>query len=99
MQTSSANQKILVWGDSLSAAYGIAIEEGWVHLITTALDESTEVINGSISGETTQGGLTRLPQALSTHQPDLVLIELGANDGLRGLAPTLNKNPRGKPSR
>ena len=60
------------------------LEQGWVALWANSLDESTEVINASISGETTTGGLTRLPTLLAKHQPILVVIELGGNDGLRG---------------
>lgn len=75
---------LLIWGDSLSAAYGMPIEKGWVQLLQHEL-AALKIINGSISGETTQGGLNRLPAALKTHKPDIVLIELGANDGLRGL--------------
>ena len=71
-------------GDSISAAYGMDLEQGWVALWANSLDESTEVINASISGETTTGGLTRLPTLLAKHQPILVVIELGGNDGLRG---------------
>ncbi len=77
---------MLVWGDSLSAAYGIPLEQGWVSLLGKRLEDTHTVINGSISGETTAGGLTRLPAALKLHQPDYVLLELGANDGLRGLS-------------
>ena len=88
----SAKQKILVWGDSLSAAYGIPIEKGWVNLMQEELGDDVEIINGSISGETTQGGLTRLPIALKTHNPDFVILELGANDGLRGIAPSVTKS-------
>ncbi|MCK5918455.1 MAG: arylesterase [Cocleimonas sp.] len=76
---------LLVWGDSLSAAYGIPVEKGWVSLFQQKY-KNIKVINGSISGETTQGGLTRLPNALALHKPNIVLIELGANDGLRGLS-------------
>lgn len=79
---------ILVFGDSLSAAYGIPRERGWVALLQQQLDQRSlkrEVINASTSGETTSGGLARLRQLLNQHQPDLVLIQLGANDGLRGL--------------
>ncbi len=83
----SAKEKILIWGDSLSAAYGIPVESGWVSLLKKELGNKATVVNGSISGETTQGGLTRLPKALKMHQPDIVLIELGANDGLRGFPP------------
>lgn len=88
----NASQKILVWGDSLSSAYGIPVEKGWVNLMRKELGTGVEIINGSISGETTRGGLTRLPMALKTHQPDYVLLELGANDGLRGLPPKVTKN-------
>ncbi len=80
---------VLVWGDSLSAAYGIPVESGWVNLLQTKLGSHFKVVNGSISGETTVGGLTRLPDALALHKPDYVLLELGANDGLRGLSPTV----------
>jgi acyl-CoA thioesterase-1 len=77
-----------VWGDSLSAALGIPIESGWVQLLQQRLRQQGypyAVINGSVSGETTAGGLARLPAALARHRPQLVLIELGGNDGLRGL--------------
>ena len=77
---------ILVMGDSLSAGYGIKVEEGWVHLLQQELTkkQQAKVINASVSGETTSGGLTRLPAVLSQHKPDIVIIELGGNDGLRG---------------
>ncbi|MFG1496808.1 arylesterase [Saccharospirillum sp. HFRX-1] len=78
---------LLVMGDSLSAGYGIDPEDGWVSLLAQRLDQqdaSHQVINASISGETSRGGLDRLPALLEQHQPDLVLLELGANDGLRG---------------
>ena len=87
----SANQKVLVWGDSLSAAYGISVEKGWVNLMKVKLGDKVNITNGSISGETTQGGLTRLPSALKKNSPDIVVLELGANDGLRGLPPTVTK--------
>lgn len=77
--------KILVWGDSLSAAYGIPVDKGWVNLLQQKLQNNAVINNSSISGETTAGGLTRLPAALQTYQPDYVLLELGANDGLRGI--------------
>lgn len=80
---------VLVWGDSLSAAYGIPVEKGWVSLLQAKYEGELEVVNGSISGETTQGGLTRLPEALETHKPRLLVLELGANDGLRGFKPTV----------
>jgi acyl-CoA thioesterase-1 len=82
---------LLVWGDSLSAAYGIPVEKGWVNLLKTQLGSSYKVENGSISGETTAGGLSRLPKALSEIKPDYVLFELGANDGLRGINPAVTR--------
>ncbi|WP_132978081.1 arylesterase [Thiobaca trueperi] len=78
---------ILVLGDSLSAGYGIAREAGWVWLLDERLQQrglAYQVVNASVSGETTAGGLTRLPSLLAQHRPDLLIIELGANDGLRG---------------
>ena len=75
-------------GDSLSAAYGIPLESGWVRLLQQRLRQQGyphRVINGSVSGETTAGGLARLPASLRRHKPEIVLIELGGNDGLRGL--------------
>ncbi len=75
---------ILVFGDSLSAAYGIPRESGWVSLLQQQLPQH-RVVNASVSGETTAGGLTRLPNILAAHRPHLTIIELGANDGLRGL--------------
>ncbi len=88
---SYATTKILVWGDSLSAAYGIPVEKGWVSLMSAELGEEFIVTNGSISGETTQGGRTRFPQALKSHTPNYVLLQLGANDGLRGILPNVTK--------
>ena len=82
------NQKILVLGDSISAAYGIQREEGWVTLLQERLDESgrgARVVNASTSGWTTSDGLAWLPMLLDHHRPDIVIIELGGNDGLRGL--------------
>ena len=79
---------ILVFGDSLSAAYGIRPEQGWVTLLTQRLQTQGygyEVVNASVSGETSSGGLERLPRALQLHTPAIVILELGANDGLRGL--------------
>jgi acyl-CoA thioesterase-1 len=78
---------ILVLGDSISAAYGIQREEGWVALLDKRLEAKQfawQVVNASVSGETTSGGLARLPAALATHDPEVVVIELGGNDGLRG---------------
>ncbi|WP_404298490.1 arylesterase [Halomonas sp.] len=78
---------LLVMGDSLSAAYGIEQQEGWVSLLESRLDGKAHIINASISGETSSGGASRLPDLLGQHQPDIVLLELGGNDGLRGLPP------------
>ena len=80
--------RLLVFGDSLSAAYGMREEEGWVTLLQAKLRDRQfpyRVINGSVSGETSTGGLARLPAMLDNYQPDIVLLELGGNDGLRGL--------------
>jgi acyl-CoA thioesterase-1 len=79
---------ILVVGDSLSAAYGIALEEGWVALLERRLHAQGyghRVVNASVSGETSRGAAVRLPQLLSRHDPAVVVIEIGGNDGLRGL--------------
>ncbi len=79
---------ILVLGDSLSAGYGISTSSGWVALLQRRLEQQgypQRVVNASISGDTTSGGLAHLPQALAQHRPQLVILELGANDGLRGL--------------
>ncbi|MEP6548611.1 MAG: arylesterase [Gammaproteobacteria bacterium] len=80
---------ILVFGDSISAGYGLArVEQGWVALLQTRLrtqEYGYQVVNASVSGETTAGGLARLPRALSLHQPKIVILELGGNDGLRAL--------------
>ena len=78
---------ILVMGDSLSDAYRLPKESGWVALLADALAPEVEVINASISGETSAGGLTRLPSLLKVHEPDVVIIVLGGNDGLRALHP------------
>jgi len=86
----SSAATLLVLGDSLSAAYGIPREQGWVALLDQRLQQqgyNVTVVNASISGETTQGGLSRLPALLQQHQPDIVVLELGANDGLRGTFP------------
>lgn len=79
---------ILVLGDSLSAAYGMARAEGWVGLLEQRLERSNcryRIVNASISGETTAGALNRLPELLERHRPAVVIIELGGNDGLRGI--------------
>ncbi|GGW62514.1 arylesterase [Alishewanella tabrizica] len=83
-------QKLMILGDSLSAAYGLQESQGWPALL--AKKTELTLINASISGETTSGGLARLPALLKQHQPDWVLIELGGNDGLRGFNPTLIEN-------
>lgn len=75
-------QKLLILGDSLSAAYGMNYEQGWPHLLQQ--NSKWQLINASISGETTAGAAARLPALLQQYQPDVVLIELGGNDGLRG---------------
>lgn len=86
---SSEERTLLVVGDSLSAAYGIESGAGWVSLLEKRLsqtDANWQVKNASISGETTGGALDRLPELLTRHQPDLIIIELGGNDGLRGFS-------------
>ncbi len=86
--TATAAPVILVMGDSLSASHGIDQHQGWVNLLAARLQREGfphHVVNTSISGETTAGGLSRLGPALARHQPATVIIELGANDGLRGL--------------
>jgi acyl-CoA thioesterase I len=84
---------ILVFGDSISAAYGLEVEQGWVRLLQQKLDKTAPgkhmVVNGSLSGETTSGGKARLPALLKKHKPDVVILELGGNDGLRGQPPAL----------
>lgn len=84
---------IMIVGDSLSAGYGIQPQQGWVHLLQKRLDQQYpkqhKVVNASVSGETTSGALARLPKLLQTHRPDVVVIELGGNDGLRGQPPQM----------
>lgn len=86
-------KSILVMGDSLSAGYGIDPQQGWVHRLQSRLDQSQpgqhQVINASVSGETSSGGLARLPKLLTTYRPDVVILELGGNDGLRGQPPAI----------
>src|SRR6185436_20210435 len=86
---SAANGKtLLVYGDSLSAAYGMNAQRGWVALLEERLKRERpdySVVNASISGETSAGGLARISKALAQHKPVIVILELGANDGLRGL--------------
>ena len=78
----------MVFGDSLSAGYGIGIEQGWVSLLRArleGLDAAHEVVNASISGDTTEGGRSRIAAALARYRPTVVVVELGGNDGLRGI--------------
>jgi acyl-CoA thioesterase-1 len=88
-EVSARAPTILVFGDSLSAGYGLAhVESGWVELLRAKLKSEGygyQVVNASVSGETTAGGLARLPRALSLHHPQIVILELGGNDGLRAL--------------
>jgi acyl-CoA thioesterase-1 len=95
MSMTATAKSIVVLGDSISAGYGIEVSQGWVALLQKKLDEKGGgyiVHNESISGDTTAGGLARIDRALSLHKPDIVIIELGANDGLRGLPPKLIKS-------
>ncbi|WP_063939164.1 arylesterase [Bordetella trematum] len=88
-QTAPAPAVLLVVGDSLSAEYGLKRGSGWVALLTQRLSEqypNYQVVNASISGDTTSGGKSRLPSLLTRHQPQIVLLELGSNDALRGLS-------------
>ena len=84
--TAAGPTTILVMGDSLSAGYGIDIEQGWVNLLEKELTKkhAIQIISASVSGETSSGGNTRLPALLAEHTPDIVILELGGNDGLRG---------------
>ncbi|QUM75709.1 arylesterase [Moritella sp. 24] len=91
----TANHKILLLGDSLSASYGMTQKEGWVTLLNQQLSKQNapyNIINASISGETTAGGLSRLPGILAKQSIDALIIELGGNDGLRGFPPKLIKS-------
>lgn len=87
-QTNSGKSPaVVVLGDSISAGYGIQIEQGWVNLFNQKLQRQElawRTVNASVSGETTSGGLARLPRVLADHQPGIVIVELGGNDGLRG---------------
>lgn len=79
---------ILIVGDSLSAGFGMDLEQSWPRLLQNRLDDNGHryrVVNSSVTGDTTQGGLTRLPRLLSKYRPEVVIIELGGNDGLRGI--------------
>ncbi|MGA9574771.1 MAG: arylesterase [Lysobacterales bacterium] len=85
---------MLILGDSLSAGYGMQREMSWVSLLETRLSKdgySYQILNSSISGDTSQGGLTRLPRLLDRYKPQIVIIELGANDGLRGIDPNVTR--------
>jgi acyl-CoA thioesterase-1 len=87
-QVFAANPKILIFGDSLSAAYGLPQQQGWASLLQKKLNEQQyryDVVNASVSGETTSGGLSRLNTAIAETQAAIIILELGANDGLRGL--------------
>jgi acyl-CoA thioesterase I len=91
-----ASPTLLVVGDSLSAGYGVTTDRRWVTLLTQRMLQrcpGSEVINASVSGDTSSGGVTRLPPLLQQHHPDLVIVELGGNDGLRGIgAKTMRQN-------
>jgi acyl-CoA thioesterase-1 len=92
----SANESpvLLILGDSLSAGYGMDREQSWVNLLDIRLKESGfsySILNSSISGDTSQGGLSRLPRLLDRYQPEIVIIELGGNDGLRGINPGITR--------
>lgn len=92
--SSAQAQTLLVLGDSLSAGYQMQAEQSWPALLNEKWQQQGgehKLINASISGETTQGGLARLPALLEEHKPDWVLIELGGNDGLRGFAPAITR--------
>ncbi|WP_442879469.1 arylesterase [Acinetobacter sp.] len=84
---------IMIVGDSISAAYGMQAEQGWVYLLQKRLDQQYpkrhKVVNASVSGETSSGAVARLPKLLQTYKPQIVVIELGGNDGLRGQSPLL----------
>jgi acyl-CoA thioesterase-1 len=87
MTAHASQQRLLILGDSISAAYGMSVSQGWVALLAGRLEEThpdVTIVNASISGETTAGGLRRLPELLARHRPTIVLIELGGNDALRG---------------
>ena len=95
VSVSAMGKSIVVLGDSISAAYGIEVGQGWVALVQDKLHKEHydyTVNNESISGDTSAGGLARIDNALSRHKPSVVIIELGANDGLRGLSPTVLKS-------
>ncbi len=89
------SSSLLILGDSLSAGYQMAFEKAWPSLLVKELAQRgapMSIINGSVSGDTTANGLARLPSLLSTHKPEYVLVELGANDGLQGMNPSIPKS-------
>src|SRR5262249_32722213 len=93
LPAAAESKVVLIFGDSLSAGYGLKPDESWPSLLQARLDGRYKVVNASVSGETTAGGLTRLPVALRVHKPAIVVLELGGNDGLRGLPLTeMEKN-------
>ena len=83
-QLQAKETKLLILGDSLSAAYGLKQEQGWVSLLQDAWQKDVNIINAAISGETTDGALARLPRLLEQHRPTHIFVELGGNDGLQG---------------
>lgn len=86
---------VLIFGDSLSAGFGIDVDRSWTALLQQRLEEQGyehRVVNASISGETTEGGAARIDSAIGTFSPDLIILELGGNDGLRGFPPTRIKD-------
>jgi acyl-CoA thioesterase-1 len=90
------SKTLLVLGDSLSAGYNMSIEQSWPSLLPGVIsqehNQTIDVVNGSVSGDTTGNGLAKLPSLIEQHKPDYVLVELGANDGLRGFQPNLVKD-------
>lgn len=93
VSTVSYAKTVLILGDSISAGYGMRPEQGWVSLLQKQVEQKYpkqhKIINASVSGETTSGALARLPKLLNTHKPDILVIELGGNDGLRGQPPQM----------
>jgi acyl-CoA thioesterase-1 len=92
--SASDSPVLLILGDSLSAGYGMDREHSWVNLLELRLEQnghSYRILNSSISGDTTQGGLARLPRLIDRYQPEIVIIELGGNDGLRGINPDVTR--------
>lgn len=92
LSLSASAGSIVVLGDSISSGYGIDVDRGWVKLLQNKLNNDNQhftIHNESISGDTTAGGLARIDRILTLYKPDIVLVELGANDGLRGLSPKI----------